>query len=95
MLNKKMLDTMFATPEFAPLCTRSRTESDAVPASERALNSMREALKSGGLYMKELVSITSYSQSSVSQAMKILVSNNEVVSTRTALNQPAYFELIS
>jgi hypothetical protein len=93
MLNKKMLDTMFTTPEFAPLCTRSRTTKWS--SSEKALNSMRAALKSGGLYMQEVVSITNYSQPSVSKAMKILVSNNEVVSTRTALNQPAYFELIS
>lgn len=84
---------MFTTPEFAPLCTRSRTTKWT--SSEKALNSMRAALKSGGLYMQEVVSITNYSQPSVSKAMKILVSNNEVVSTRTSLNQPAYFELIS
>tara|TARA_R110001632_G_scaffold59666_2_gene144944 strand:- start:1303 stop:1584 length:282 start_codon:yes stop_codon:yes gene_type:complete len=93
MFNKKMLDIMFIKPEFAPLCTRSRTTKWS--SSERALNSMRESLKSGGLYMQEIVSATSYSQPSVSKAMKILESNNEVTSKRTAKNQPVFFELVA
>tara|TARA_R110001599_G_C11710867_1_gene604281 strand:+ start:74 stop:355 length:282 start_codon:yes stop_codon:yes gene_type:complete len=93
MFNKKMLDIMFITPEFAPLCTRSKKTKWS--SSEKALDSMRTALKSGGLYTKEIVLATRYSQPSVAKAMKILESNNEVTSKRTAKNQPVFFELIA
>jgi len=88
-----MLDIIFKTPDFEPISSRTRETKWC--SSERALETMRQSLKFGGLYMQEIISSTSYSQPSVSKAMKVLESNNEVTSKRTAKNQPVFFELVA
>ena len=88
-----MLDVMFTTPEFANTC--SNAEAVKWSSSDKALNAMRATLKSGGLYMQDIISASKYSQPSVSKAMKILEANNEVISVRGGRGKPVYFELVA
>ena len=93
MLNKKILDIMFTTPDFAPICSREKNPHWA--SSEKALLAIRKTLKHGGKYTPEIMRLSGYSQPSVHKAMRFLESNGEVISMIAGKGKSSYFELVS
>lgn len=92
MLNKKILDIMFTTPDFAPICSREKNPHWA--SSEKAIRAIRKTLIHGGKYTPDIMRLSGYSQPSVHKAMRFLESNGEVITMIVGKGKPSYFELV-